>query len=67
MEGLPSRLYAVLNKCGSEILADWIEELKASIKNDRRISETELYSQAREFFALLESASSSGARVEEAA
>jgi rsbT co-antagonist protein RsbR len=68
MEGLPSsRMYAVLNKCGSEILANWIEELKASIKNDRRISETELYSQAREFFALLESASRSGARVEDAA
>ena len=67
MEDLPSRRYAVLKECGSEILADWTEELKASINNDRRISETELYSQAREFFALLEGAFSSGAAVEDAA
>lgn len=56
MENGPSRIHAILNKHAGEILADWTTDLSESFKNDRRISESELSSQAREFLMLLEAA-----------
>ena len=56
MENGPSRIHAILNKHAGEILADWTTDLSESFKNDRRISESELSSQAREFLTLLEAA-----------
>jgi rsbT co-antagonist protein RsbR len=56
MENGPSRMHAILNKHAGEILADWTSDLSSSFKNDRRISESELSSQTREFLKLLETA-----------
>lgn len=51
-----SQTPAILQKYGNEILADWTNELTDGLRNDRRVSESELSSQAREFLNLIQAA-----------
>jgi rsbT co-antagonist protein RsbR len=60
MEKTSSHIHTVLKKYGDEILTDWITELAQGTKSDRRIGESELTSQAREFLSILLTASSDG-------
>jgi rsbT co-antagonist protein RsbR len=53
-----SRTPAILNDHGSDILAEWMSELGNSLQSDRRITESELSDQMREFLHLLRTASS---------
>src|SRR5688572_17209915 len=56
-----SRLAAVLKKHESDLLQEWTKDLKAGgSAQDRRISESELQAQAKEFLALLQQAAQSG-------
>ena len=56
MANAQSQTPAVLQKYGNEILADWTSEFADGLRNDRRISESELTSQAREFLNLIQTA-----------
>ena len=51
-----SQTPAILQKYGNEILADWTNELTDGLRNDRRVSESELSGQAREFLSLIQAA-----------
>jgi rsbT co-antagonist protein RsbR len=53
-----SRTPDILKKYSEEILAYWMSQLAREIKLERRISESELSNQTREFITLLEAASS---------
>jgi rsbT co-antagonist protein RsbR len=66
MENGPSSIHAILNKHAGKILADWTTGLSSSFENDRRISESELSSQTREFLKLVEAALGSGGDLESA-
>ena len=57
MASAPTRTPAVLKKYGGDILSDWMNELGGALQNDRRISESELSEQTREFVKLLQAAS----------
>ncbi|MGA2411341.1 MAG: RsbRD N-terminal domain-containing protein, partial [Candidatus Binataceae bacterium] len=57
MENDQSHLHAILKQHEGGILTDWLSELALGSKNDRRISETELSNQAREFLTLVLAAS----------
>jgi rsbT co-antagonist protein RsbR len=59
MANAQSHTPAILKKYGSEILADWTNELTGGLQNDRRISESELSSQTREFLTLIQAATAS--------
>jgi len=59
MTNAQSRTHTIVKKHASEMLAGWMNELSGSMQTDRRISQSELSAQAREFLALLETASSS--------
>jgi rsbT co-antagonist protein RsbR len=65
METASSPIHIVLKKFGDEILADWTTNLASTSKDDRRLSNTELSGQTREFVTLLEAAASSGNNVED--
>jgi rsbT co-antagonist protein RsbR len=58
MPNAQSRTPAILKKYGQEMLAAWNDDLSDHLRNDRRISESELSDQTREFFTLLEAAAS---------
>jgi rsbT co-antagonist protein RsbR len=66
MEKAQLDMHAILKKYGDEILSDWIAELTDALKGDRRISESEVANQAREFLAALTSASASDGNLESA-
>jgi rsbT co-antagonist protein RsbR len=66
MEDTQFRAHAILKKYAAGILADWTADLAEGLKNDRRISESELGSQTREFLLLLEAAMSGEGGVESA-
>src|SRR5271155_5188601 len=66
MEIVPSPTHLVLKKFRAEILDDWTNDLAGSLKNDRRISDSELSGQLREFLTLFEVAVASGNNVENA-
>jgi rsbT co-antagonist protein RsbR len=51
-----SQTPAILQKHGNEILAVWSNELTNGLRNDRRISESELSNQTREFLNLIQAA-----------
>src|SRR5689334_25097265 len=57
MANAPLRTHAILKTYGDQILAGWDRELRASLKGDRRISESELAKQTSEFLSLLQAAS----------
>jgi len=59
MTNAQSRTHTIVKKYGNEMLAGWMNELSGSLRTDRRISQSELSAQTREFLALLETASSS--------
>jgi rsbT co-antagonist protein RsbR len=50
----------ILKKSGSQLIGDWLPELKASGAADGKISESELKAQATEFLSLLLAASQDG-------
>jgi rsbT co-antagonist protein RsbR len=60
----PARLHSILRKYGLDVLADWMAELTSGLKNDRRISESELTNQTREFISLNQTASSTADRID---
>jgi rsbT co-antagonist protein RsbR len=64
MEKRLSHLHVILQKYGREILTDWTAALTSSLKNDRRMSESEIANQTREFLTLLENASAAGGSIE---
>jgi rsbT co-antagonist protein RsbR len=66
MENGTSRMHQILNRHSGTILADWTTDLSGSFENDRRISESELSSQSREFLKLVETALGSEGGVESA-
>jgi len=66
METVPTPMHTVLKKFRAEILNDWTNDLAGSLKNDRRISDSELSGQLREFLTLFEVAVASGNNVENA-
>jgi rsbT co-antagonist protein RsbR len=51
-----TRMPAILKRYGNEILSEWMSELADGLRNDRRISESELIQETREFLNLLETA-----------
>jgi rsbT co-antagonist protein RsbR len=53
-----SRTAAILKKYRSDLLKEWTHTLVDEVRNDRRISEAELSSQANEFLGLIEIAAS---------
>lgn len=56
-----SQTPAILKKYEKELLDDWVAELKSSRgRNDNRISETELNTQAKEFLSLMQVATAQG-------
>jgi len=55
-----SRTPAIIKKYTAELQAEWIRHLAASLNGDRRISESELSTQTREFLDLLRDASADG-------
>ena len=56
-----ARTAAVLKKHGSELLAEWLEQLQSDgSSRDSRISEAELTAQAKEFLQLLQQAAHGG-------
>jgi rsbT co-antagonist protein RsbR len=59
MANAKSHTPAILKKYGNELLAVWINELTNGLQNDRRISESELSSQTREFRTLIQTATAS--------
>jgi rsbT co-antagonist protein RsbR len=56
MENTQFRVHGILKKYASGILTEWASDLAEGLKNDRRISESELTKQTREFLLLLEAA-----------
>jgi rsbT co-antagonist protein RsbR len=64
MENRQSQIHATLQKYGREILAEWTAALTSSLKNDRRMSESEIANQTREFLTLLEAASAANGSIE---
>ena len=60
MEDSRLHLHTILKQHEGELLADWISALTSGLKNDRRLSETELTNQAREFLTLVLAATASG-------
>jgi rsbT co-antagonist protein RsbR len=66
METVPTPMHMVLKKFRAEILTDWTNDLTGSLKHDRRISDSELSGQLREFLTLFEAAIASGNGVENA-
>ena len=58
-----TRIPAILKKYEEELATDWTAELKAAGSgNESRISETELFAQARKFISLLQRAAQGDAR-----
>jgi rsbT co-antagonist protein RsbR len=49
-------VHGILKKYATGILTEWASDLAEGLKNDRRISESELTKQTREFLLLLEAA-----------
>jgi rsbT co-antagonist protein RsbR len=66
MEIVPSPMHLVLEKFRAEILEDWTNDLAGNLKNDRRISESELSGQLQEFLTLFEAAIDGGNDIENA-
>jgi rsbT co-antagonist protein RsbR len=66
MEIVPSPTHLVLKKFRAEILDDWTNDLAGNLKNDRRISDSELSGQLQEFLTLFEAAIASGNDIENA-
>jgi len=64
MEIVPSPTHLVLKKFRAEILDDWTNDLAGNLKNDRRISDSELSGQLQEFLTLFEAAIASGNDIE---
>lgn len=64
MENRQSQIHATLQKYGPEILSEWTAALTNSLKNDRRMSESEIANQTREFLSLLEAASAANGSIE---
>jgi rsbT co-antagonist protein RsbR len=64
METVPTPMHTVLKKFRAEILNDWTNDLAGSLKNDRRISDSELSNQLREFLTLFEEAIATGKGIE---
>ena len=56
MANAQSQTPAILKKYGNEILVEWTSDLTDGLRNDRRISESELSSQAHEFLKLIQTA-----------
>jgi rsbT co-antagonist protein RsbR len=56
MENTQFRVHGILKKYATGILTEWASDLAEGLKNDRRISESELTKQTREFLLLLEAA-----------
>jgi rsbT co-antagonist protein RsbR len=56
MANAPMRMPAILKQYSDEILSEWMSELGDGLKNDRRISESELMHETREFMTLFEAA-----------
>ena len=56
MVNAQSQTPAILKKYGNHILADWTSELTEGLRNDRRISESELTNQTGEFLNLIQAA-----------
>lgn len=55
------RIGSVLNKFEGELAAEWLKELKVSgSSKESRISESELFAQAKEFISLLQHAAQTG-------
>ena len=66
MEIVPSPMHLVLEKFRAEILEDWTNDLAGNLKNDRRISDSELSGQLQEFLTLFEAAIDGGNDIENA-
>jgi rsbT co-antagonist protein RsbR len=66
MEIVPSPMHLVLEKFRAEILEDWTNDLAGNLKNDRRISDSELSGQLQEFLTLFEAAIAGGNDIENA-
>ena len=64
MEIVPSPTHLVIKKFRAEILDDWTNDLAGNLKNDRRISDSELSGQLQEFLTLFEAAIASGNDIE---
>jgi rsbT co-antagonist protein RsbR len=64
METVPTPMHTVLKKFRAEILNDWTNDLAGSLKNDRRISDSELSNQLLEFLTLFEEAIATGKGIE---
>jgi rsbT co-antagonist protein RsbR len=60
MASTQSRTSRILKKYEKELQADWTKEQVNALRNDRRISESELSTQAREFVNLLQAAAAEG-------
>jgi len=56
MANAPSRIPDVITKHSSALLSEWLKELKAGLGDDKRLSESELHEQSREFLAVLQKA-----------
>lgn len=55
-----SRTPAIIKKYNADLQAEWMKDLARSLNGDRRISESELSTQTREFLGLLLEASADG-------
>jgi rsbT co-antagonist protein RsbR len=55
-----SRTPAIIKKYNADLQAEWMRDLAGSLNGDRRISESELSTQTREFLGLLLEASADG-------
>jgi rsbT co-antagonist protein RsbR len=55
-----SKAPAIIKKYQEDLQAEWMKDLAARLNGDRRISESELSTQTREFLGLLQTASADG-------
>lgn len=55
-----ARTAAIIKKYNADLQAEWMRHLGKSLNGDRRISESELSTQTREFLGLLQTASADG-------
>lgn len=55
-----SKAPAIIKKYSEELQAEWMKDLAVRLNGDRRISESELTTQTREFLGLLQTASADG-------
>ena len=55
-----ARTAAIIKKYNADLQAEWMTHLGKSLNGDRRISESELSTQTREFLGLLQTASADG-------